>query len=77
MALLTVIHMSGLEALVFMGCACFPEDIARVKMNYKLVLTIGHFAPLVFRDPGKWRNTFLVGIIDPDHLKEVELLLLN
>lgn len=60
-ALLIVIHMSELEALVLIACACFPEDIARVKRNDKLVLPTGHSAPLVFRDLGKWRSTFLAG----------------
>lgn len=36
-----------------MGCAQFPEDTARITLNYKLVLTVGHFELNVLREPDK------------------------
>lgn len=65
------VGFSGLESLVPKDYALLPDDTASVILDHKLVLPIEHILFLVFKE----EEFTLVGVTDPDQLKDVWILL--
>lgn len=74
----TMLCCAVLEVLTPRKDSLFPEATAKFLLNHNLRLLPGYFGFLISRDQKERRGiSFLAGVIDSDHQREIRLLTLN
>lgn len=70
-----MLRCTVLEVLILQKDSIFPEATAKFLLNDNLRLLPGHFGFLISKDQQERRGiTFMAGVIDSDHQREIRLL---